>query len=59
MVGQNRPLTFEKVQQVGHLFEIGRHVGVIADEMRVIELNIDNMLYLSVGRVQPTRILGF
>ena len=58
MVGQNRPLAFKKVQQVGHLLEIGRNVGVIADEMRVIELNIDNMLYLSLGRVQRTSILS-
>jgi hypothetical protein len=26
--------------------------------MRVIELNVDNMLYFSLGRVQPTRILS-
>src|SRR5437660_9382868 len=58
MVGENCPLAFEKVQQVGHLLEIGRNVGVIADEMRVIELNVDNMLYLSLGRVQPTCILS-
>ena len=59
MVGEKCPLTFEKVQQVGHLFEIGRYVRVIADEMRVIELNIDNVLYFPVGRVQRARILSF
>src|SRR5713226_7769586 len=58
MVGENGPLGLENVQEVRHLLEIGRHVRVIADKMRVIELNIDDMLDSSLGRVQRAGILS-
>jgi hypothetical protein len=44
MVCEQRPLVFKKTQQVGHLFEVGRHVRVVPAQMDIIELNEDDML---------------
>ena len=41
MVGEERPLAFEEVQQVRHLLQVGGNVGIIANEVRVIELHVD------------------
>jgi hypothetical protein len=45
MVGQKGPVPFEKVKQIGHLLEVGRHVGVVAPEVNIIELEVDDMFY--------------
>jgi hypothetical protein len=37
-------LVFEETQQVGHLLEIGRHVRIVAAEMDIVELDIDDAL---------------
>jgi hypothetical protein len=33
-----------KVQQIGHLLEIGGNVGVVAAKMDIVELNVDDVL---------------
>jgi hypothetical protein len=44
MVGQKRSVSFEEVQQIRHLLEVGRDVRVIAAKMNIVELNVDDML---------------
>lgn len=57
MIGEKRPLAFEEVQQVRHLLQIGRDVGIIANEVCVIELYVDYMFDAATGRIQRARIL--
>src|ERR1700719_476270 len=42
----------DEIQKVGHLFEIGGDVGIVASEVNIVELNVDNVLDLSPRRVQ-------
>ena len=57
MIGEKRPLAFEEVQQMRHLFQVGGNVGIIANEVRVIELHVDYVLDASATRIQRARIL--
>jgi hypothetical protein len=52
MLGEERALAFEKVQQIGHLFEIGRHIGIVATQMHIIELKIKDVLD-TIAEVAP------
>ena len=54
VVRQESSVALDEVQQVGHLFQIGRHVRVIADEVRVVELHVNYVLHLAAGRVERT-----
>ena len=44
VVREKRALTFEELQQIRHLFEVGRHVGYVAPQVDVIELEVDDVL---------------
>jgi hypothetical protein len=44
MVGQKRPVSFEEVEQIRHLLEVGRNVRVVAAKMNIVELNVDDVL---------------
>jgi len=44
MIGENRAFFLEKMQQVGHLLEIGGHIGIVAAQMNVVELDINDVL---------------
>jgi hypothetical protein len=43
MVGQKCSVAFKEVQQIGHLLEVGGHIGVVAAEMDIVELNVDDV----------------
>ena len=43
VIGQQRSLPFEEIQQVGHLFEVGRHVRVVAPKVHIVELDMDDV----------------
>jgi len=47
IVREERAVLLEEVQQVRHLLQVGRdaRVGVVAVEMRVVELEIDHVLH--------------
>src|SRR5262249_34171208 len=49
----------DKVEQVRHLFEIRRHVGVVAGEVDVVELDFDDVLDGAVVRVELAAIGGW
>ena len=55
IVGDQRPVALDEVQQVRHLLQVRRNVGVVALEVGVVELDVDDVLDLSVGGVQLTR----
>src|SRR5579883_2849002 len=40
-----------------HLLQIGRNVGVVAREMRIIELDVDDVLNVSLRRIEMTTIV--
>jgi hypothetical protein len=44
VIGEDRALLLKEIQQVGHLFEVGRHVRIIAAQMHIVELDIDYVL---------------
>jgi hypothetical protein len=44
MVGEEGAVVLEKVEEVGHLLEVGGNVRVITGEMDVVEMYIDDVL---------------
>src|ERR1700730_16666540 len=44
MVGEKRALLLQEMQQVGHLLKIRRHVRIVAAQMDIVELNVDDVL---------------
>jgi hypothetical protein len=52
MIGQDRAVIDQKIPQIGNLLEIARHIGHIAAEVHIVELNEDNMLNSIVIGVQ-------
>jgi hypothetical protein len=44
MVSEEGSLTFEKVQQIGDLFEIRGDIRIVTAQMHVVELNINDVL---------------
>jgi hypothetical protein len=54
VVRAERAVVLDEVEQMRHLLEIGRHVRVVALEMGVVELDLDDVLDLALGRVQLT-----
>src|ERR1700722_6366566 len=50
MVGEQRSLTLEEIQQARNLLEIGRYVRNVAPQMDVVELQIDDVLELVAWR---------
>jgi hypothetical protein len=44
MIGQKRTVAFEEFEQIRHLLEVGGHIGVVAAEMDIVELNVDDVL---------------
>ena len=49
-----RAILLYEVQQVGHLFQVGWNVGIVAREVHVIEFHVHHMLDFSRGRIQLT-----
>lgn len=44
VIGEQSALILEEIQQIGHLFEVRRHIWVVAAEVDIIELDIDDVL---------------
>src|SRR5262249_42949304 len=53
---QHRALALQEVEQVRHLLEIGRHARDVAPQVHVVELEIDDVLYVTAGRFEMARI---
>ncbi len=58
VIGEHRALTLQKIEKVRHLFEIGRNIWIVAKEMRVIELHVDDVLNLPFRRIERAGVLG-
>jgi hypothetical protein len=54
VVGEQCAVVPQKAQQMWHLLEIGRHVRVVPQEVRVIELQVDDVLNVTLRRAQLT-----
>ena len=48
----HRAVLLDEIEQVRHLFQIGWNVWIIASEVNVIELHVDDVLELSRRRIQ-------
>src|SRR5712691_9213223 len=58
VVCQERAVAADEVQEVGHLLKVGWHVRVVAQEMHVVEDEVDNMLDVALGRIKMTPTRG-
>ena len=45
VIGAERAVALEEVVERRHLLEIGRHVWIVAPEMRIVELKVDDVFY--------------
>ena len=52
VVRQQCPVALDEVEQVRHLLEVGRDVRVVTQEVRVVELDVDDVLDLVVLRLE-------
>ena len=52
VVGQQHAVVLDEVEQVGHLLQVRRHVGVVAGEVDVVELDVNDVLDLLVSRIE-------
>ena len=50
LVVAERPVVGQEVQEVGHLLQVGRDVGPVAEQVRVVELDADDVLDAVVER---------
>jgi hypothetical protein len=44
MVREERALAFQEVEEIKDLLELGRDIRVVASEVDVVELDVDNVL---------------
>src|SRR2546421_1937534 len=58
MIGEQHPVIRHKVQQVWHLLKVRRDMWIIAHKMYVVELDIDYMLDVALGRVELTGVVA-
>src|SRR5580698_7733847 len=59
MIGQDCAVIDQEIAQIGNLLEIARHIGHIAAEVHVVELNVDNMLNsIVIGVQRATAVTG-
>ena len=47
VIRHQHAITGDEIQKIGHLFQIGRNVWVVAGEVNVVELKINYVLDLS------------
>ena len=52
IVGDQRPVALDEVQQVRHLLQVRRNVGVVAPEVGVVELDVDDVLDVVARRLE-------
>ena len=50
VVGEQRSLVLEEMQEARNLFEIRRHIRIIATQMNIVELQIDDVLDAAAER---------
>ena len=55
-VRQQRPVLLDEILQVRHQLQVGRDVGVIAKEMRVVQRDLDDVLNAVAERARRGRI---
>ena len=58
VVGEKRAVFPDEVEQVRHLLHIRRHVRVVPPEVRVVELDVDNVLNAADRGAELARGLG-
>ena len=52
IIRQQRAVVLDEIEQVRHLLEIGRHVRVVTQEVSVVELDVDDVLDRTLGRLE-------
>jgi hypothetical protein len=58
MVGAQGSLVLKELQQVGHLLQVGRHIWVVAPQVHIVELNVDDVLDLATSRIEFAGVLS-
>ena len=56
IIGHQRAVVGDEVEQVRHLFQVGRDAWVVTFEVRVIELNVDDVFDIAASRVELATI---
>ena len=51
VVGEQHTIIFDEIEQMRHLFEVRGYVGIVAGEVSVIKLDINDVLDVAFGRV--------
>src|SRR5689334_18010720 len=54
LLAQKRAIGGQEIEQVRHLLQVGWHVRVVAAEVHVVELEIDDVLDRPGGRTEAT-----
>ena len=54
MIAADGAVVLNEVEQVRHLFEIGRDIRIVASQMHVVENDMNNVLDLTARRIQLT-----
>src|SRR5947209_10116224 len=57
MIGEQRTVALDKVEQVRHLLQVRWNVRVVTREVGIVELNVDNVLNIAFGGVELATIL--
>ena len=58
MIAADDAVVLHEIEQIGHLLEVRRHIGIVPPQMHVVELDVHDMLDTVVGGLQPARRLS-
>ncbi len=58
VIGGERAVVHEEIEEMGHLLQVRGNVRVIAGEVNVVELNVDDVLDVSASRAQSATAVG-
>jgi len=42
-----RPILLDKVKEIGHLLQVGRHIGIVTGEVNVVEFHVHHVFNFS------------
>ena len=49
MVGEQHTIVLNEIEQIGHLLEVGRHIGIVAAQMHIVELDMHDVFNPAIG----------
>jgi hypothetical protein len=49
MIAADDAVILHEIEQIGHLLEVRWHIGIVAPQMHIVELDVHDMLDAVVG----------